>query len=46
MTDLDRNELERRTIQRIRECADPEAALQVAIATLEKLLAEMQIDCA
>lgn len=43
---MEGNELERRTIQRIRECADPEAALQVAIATLEKLLAEMQIDCA
>ena len=37
---MSKNELERMMIKKIRECADPEAALLVAIATLEKLLKE------
>ena len=32
------SELEIRMIERIRSCEDPEAALRVAIATLEELL--------
>lgn len=35
---MSKNELEIMMIKKIRECKDPEAALQVAIATLEKLL--------
>lgn len=35
---MNENELEIMMIKKIRECADPDAALQVAIATLEKLL--------
>lgn len=37
---MSENELERMMIEKIRECADPEAALLVAISTLEKLLKE------
>lgn len=36
---MSENELERMMIKKIRECADPEAALHVAIKTLEELLA-------
>ena len=35
---MSENELEIMMIKKIRECADPEAALLVAIATLEALL--------
>ena len=35
---MSENELEQIMIQKIRACADPEAALRVAIATLKKLL--------
>ena len=35
---MSENELEQIIIQKIHACADPEAALQIAIATLEKLL--------
>ena len=35
---MSENELELMMIKKIRECADPDAALQVAIATLEALL--------
>lgn len=35
---MSENELELMMIKKIRECADPEAALLVAIATLERLL--------
>lgn len=41
---MSENELEQIMIQKIRACADPEAALQVAIATLEELLISMQQD--
>ena len=35
---MNENELELMMIKKIRECADPEAALLVAIATLEEFL--------
>lgn len=35
---MSENELEQIMIQKIRACADPEAALQIAIATLKELL--------